>query len=292
MKITPIDGDDIPGLEVDKDIEEGQRYVAELIERQNIDFMHNFAMEHMPEAFIPVHMLFIRMKINNCPVIAFIDSGAQTSILSESCAKRCNVLRMVDKRIRVRHMDRQSLLALVKAVRDIAPNIRFNVIKCAHLLTNGNCGGGHINRKNIFCIMFSKINNVDFNRHIFFTSYDVYLLEIIYEKRIIIQLKRENVRLKRQINRLKREDIRKQREIEALQKLIREQQAEIDELLKVNAAQKTILKIQTNIIAHLNETLYGSLTNRRPCQNGRKCSFEYYFDDSNEWWFFKLTCMI
>uniref|UniRef100_A0A915P5H9 Aspartic peptidase DDI1-type domain-containing protein n=1 Tax=Meloidogyne floridensis TaxID=298350 RepID=A0A915P5H9_9BILA len=101
MKITPIDGDDIPGLEVDKDIEEGQRYVAELIERQNIDFMHNFAMEHMPEAFIPVHMLFIRMKINNCPVIAFIDSGAQTSILSESCAKRCNVLRMVDKRIRV-----------------------------------------------------------------------------------------------------------------------------------------------------------------------------------------------
>nr|CAD2172201.1 unnamed protein product [Meloidogyne enterolobii] len=88
-------------LMMDETSEEGQRYVAELIERQNIDFMHNFAMEHMPEAFIPVHMLFIRMKINNCPVIAFIDSGAQTSILSESCAKRCNVLRMVDKRIRV-----------------------------------------------------------------------------------------------------------------------------------------------------------------------------------------------
>ena len=60
---------------MDETSEEGQRYVAELIERQNIDFMHNFAMEHMPEAFIPVHMLFIRMKINNCPVIAFIDSG-------------------------------------------------------------------------------------------------------------------------------------------------------------------------------------------------------------------------
>uniref|UniRef100_A0A1I8BLQ9 Asp_protease domain-containing protein n=1 Tax=Meloidogyne hapla TaxID=6305 RepID=A0A1I8BLQ9_MELHA len=88
-------------LMMDETSEEGQRYVAELIERQNIDFMHNFAMEHMPEAFIPVHMLYIRMKINNCPVIAFIDSGAQTSILSESCAKRCNVLRMVDKRIRV-----------------------------------------------------------------------------------------------------------------------------------------------------------------------------------------------
>jgi DNA damage-inducible protein 1 len=62
-------------LMMDETSEEGQRYVAELIERQNIDFMHNFAMEHMPEAFIPVQMLYIRMKINNNPVIAFIDSG-------------------------------------------------------------------------------------------------------------------------------------------------------------------------------------------------------------------------
>ncbi|CAK5089520.1 unnamed protein product [Meloidogyne enterolobii] len=255
MKIIPIDGDDIPSLEVDKDIEEGQRYVAELIERQNIDFMHNFAMEHMPEAFIPVHMLFIRMKINNCPVIAFIDSGAQTSILSESSAKRCNVLRMTDKRIRVRHIDRQSFLALVKAVRDIAPNVRFNIeIKRARLLTNGNCGGVYINRRNIFCIIFSKIINVDFNRHIFFTSYDVYLLERIYENRLLVRLKRILVQLKRENRRLEREN----REIEDLQKLIRELQAETDELLKVNAA------------------LYGSLTNR-PCQTGRKCSFEYYF---------------
>jgi DNA damage-inducible protein 1 len=57
-------------------------------------------MEHMPEAFIPVHMLYIRMTINNHPVIAFVDSGAQTSILSESCAKRCNVFRYVDRRYR------------------------------------------------------------------------------------------------------------------------------------------------------------------------------------------------
>lgn len=66
-------------LAMDETSEEGQRYVAELIERQNIDFMHEFAMEHMPEAFVPVHMLYIRMKINNCPVIAFIDSGTKKS---------------------------------------------------------------------------------------------------------------------------------------------------------------------------------------------------------------------
>lgn len=79
---------------------EGQRYIAEQIERSNIDFSHEFAMEHMPEAFIPVHMLFIKMRINNYPIIAFVDSGAQVSILSEECAQRCNVDRLIDKRIR------------------------------------------------------------------------------------------------------------------------------------------------------------------------------------------------
>lgn len=73
----------------DETSEEGQRYIAEMIARENIDFSHQFAMEHMPEgfyslkffvfiivlAFIPVHMLYIRMKINGHPVLAFVDSG-------------------------------------------------------------------------------------------------------------------------------------------------------------------------------------------------------------------------
>lgn len=33
----------------DETSEEGQRYIAELIARENIDFTHQFAMEHMPE---------------------------------------------------------------------------------------------------------------------------------------------------------------------------------------------------------------------------------------------------
>uniref|UniRef100_A0A915E3D7 Aspartic peptidase DDI1-type domain-containing protein n=1 Tax=Ditylenchus dipsaci TaxID=166011 RepID=A0A915E3D7_9BILA len=82
----------------DENSEEGQRFIAEQIERANIDFTHQFAMEHMPEAFVPVHMLYIRMKINNHPVMAFVDSGAQVSILSESCAKRCSISRLVDTR--------------------------------------------------------------------------------------------------------------------------------------------------------------------------------------------------
>src|SRR4051794_29944685 len=54
---------------------EGQKYIQELIERENIDFAHEFALEHMPEAFIQVHMLYIRLKINGHPVLGFVDSG-------------------------------------------------------------------------------------------------------------------------------------------------------------------------------------------------------------------------
>uniref|UniRef100_A0A1I8BMT4 Ubiquitin-like domain-containing protein n=1 Tax=Meloidogyne hapla TaxID=6305 RepID=A0A1I8BMT4_MELHA len=162
-------------LMMDETSEEGQRYVAELIERQNIDFMHNFAMEHMPEAFIPVHMLYIRMKINNCPVIAFIDSGAQTSILSESCAKRCNVLRMVDKQIRVQAENRYSFIILSEGLKDLLRNVGFNIeIKYPHFLANGNNGGGYIERNKFISIVLPKIKSVvDCNRHIFFTCFDV-----------------------------------------------------------------------------------------------------------------------
>ncbi|VDM14061.1 unnamed protein product [Wuchereria bancrofti] len=54
---------------------EGQRLIAEQIQRENIDFSHQFAMEHMPEAYIPVSMLYIKMKINGVEVKAFVDSG-------------------------------------------------------------------------------------------------------------------------------------------------------------------------------------------------------------------------
>lgn len=42
----------------DETSEEGQRYIAEQIERQNIEFMQEFAMEHMPGLLLD-DLLFI-----------------------------------------------------------------------------------------------------------------------------------------------------------------------------------------------------------------------------------------
>lgn len=77
---------------------DAQRKIEAAIQQKNIYENWEAAIEHNPEAFARVIMLYVDMEVNGVPIKAFVDSGAQMTIISKNCAERCGLLRLLDKR--------------------------------------------------------------------------------------------------------------------------------------------------------------------------------------------------
>ncbi len=77
---------------------EAQKAIMERIRNEQVEQNRQLAMEHSPESFTRVLMLYVPLKVQNTEIQAFIDSGAQMTIMSESCARKCGVMRLLDTR--------------------------------------------------------------------------------------------------------------------------------------------------------------------------------------------------
>lgn len=82
----------------DPDDVEAQKEIEEEIRKGLINNNYEQAMEMCPEFFGQITMLYIETKVNGESVQAFVDSGAQSTIISQACAKRCNIMHLVDTR--------------------------------------------------------------------------------------------------------------------------------------------------------------------------------------------------
>lgn len=58
----------------------------------------NIHSDFLSQAFGRVFMLYIDAEVNGVPIKAFVDSGAQSTIMSVNCAERTGMMRLLDTR--------------------------------------------------------------------------------------------------------------------------------------------------------------------------------------------------
>ena len=66
--------------------------------KNKIERNYEEAYKIIPESFFPVDMLHFKCSINGTDIEAFVDTGAQMSIMSEPCVKKCKLDDLIDYR--------------------------------------------------------------------------------------------------------------------------------------------------------------------------------------------------
>lgn len=79
---------------------ESQKKIEAMIREKRLNELQNQTYEHHPELFVSTEMLYINATVNNTAVQVFVDTGAQTTVISKSFAVRANLMKNVDARFK------------------------------------------------------------------------------------------------------------------------------------------------------------------------------------------------
>lgn len=77
---------------------QAKEYFAAIERRKKVNDQYMQMMQEYPESMGRVLMLYIEAKVNGHSVQAFVDSGAQSTIMSKKIAKVCGILDLLDTR--------------------------------------------------------------------------------------------------------------------------------------------------------------------------------------------------
>ena len=85
-------------MNADPNDPEAQKQIEEQIKKDMIMQNYQTAQDQFPEFFGQICMLYVDVKVNKHPIQAFVDSGAQSTIISVKCATECGIMPLLDTR--------------------------------------------------------------------------------------------------------------------------------------------------------------------------------------------------
>ena len=77
---------------------EAQKQIEEMVHNENVKENLETAQEYYPEMFTHITMLYVECQVGGVELQAFVDSGAQMTIMSRKTAEKCNLMKLLDKR--------------------------------------------------------------------------------------------------------------------------------------------------------------------------------------------------
>ncbi|MBA42467.1 MAG: hypothetical protein CMF62_00470 [Magnetococcales bacterium] len=83
---------DISKINFEKLVEKKDPTWTDIVKKNHTD-----AYNLIPESFFSVNMLYMHVQINDIPITAFVDTGAQITIMSHSMAKKLGVTDLIWK---------------------------------------------------------------------------------------------------------------------------------------------------------------------------------------------------